>query len=39
MEVGAILYEMSKVDASIMTFLTVHNSIGMAVVDILGSEE
>ncbi len=39
MEVGAIIYELAKVDASIYTFLTVHNSIGMAVVDYLGSEE
>jgi alkylation response protein AidB-like acyl-CoA dehydrogenase len=39
MEVGAIIYEMAKIDASIYTFLTVHNSIGMAVVDYLGSEE
>ena len=33
MEVGSIMFEMAKVDASIFTFLTVHNSIGMAVVD------
>ena len=39
MEVGAIIYEFSKVDTSINTFLTVHNSIGMAVIDYLGSEE
>jgi alkylation response protein AidB-like acyl-CoA dehydrogenase len=39
MEVGAIIYEMAKIDASVYTFLTVHNSIGMAVVDYLGSEE
>jgi alkylation response protein AidB-like acyl-CoA dehydrogenase len=38
-EVGAVVYEMAKVDASIMTFFTVHNSIGMAVVDLLGNEE
>ena len=38
-EVGAILFELSKIDASIFTFLTVHNSIGMAVVDILGNDE
>ena len=36
---GAICYEISKIDASIGTFLTVHNSIGMGVVDLLGSEE
>ena len=39
MDVGAIMFEMAKVDASIFTFLTVHNSIGMAVVDHLGSQE
>jgi len=39
MEAGAIIYEMAKIDASVYTFLTVHNSIGMAVVDYLGSEE
>jgi alkylation response protein AidB-like acyl-CoA dehydrogenase len=38
-EVGALCFELAKVDASIFTFLTVHNSIGMAVVDILGNEE
>jgi alkylation response protein AidB-like acyl-CoA dehydrogenase len=38
-EVGAVCYEMAKIDASMFTFLTVHNSIGMAVVDLLGSEE
>ncbi len=38
-EVGALCYELAKIDASIFTFLTVHNSIGMAVIDILGSEE
>ena len=39
MEVGAIIYEIAKIDASVCTFLSVHNSIGMAVVDYLGSEE
>ena len=39
MEVGVIIYELAKVDASISTFLSVHNSIGMAVVDYLGNEE
>lgn len=36
---GAIVYEMSKIDASVATFFLVHNSIGMAVIDLLGSEE
>ncbi len=39
MEVGAVIYELAKIDSSIYTFLTVHNSIGMAVIDYLGSEE
>lgn len=39
MEVAAVCYEIAKIDASIGTFLIVHNSIGMAVVDMLGSEE
>ena len=38
-DAGAALYEMAKVDASIGTFISVHNSIGMAVVDVLGSDE
>jgi hypothetical protein len=38
-ETGAMIYEMAKIDNSITTFLVAHNSIGMAVVDILGSEE
>lgn len=39
MEGAAVVYEMARVDASIGTFVLVHNSIGMAVVDMLGSEE
>ncbi len=39
MEVGAVIYEMAKIDASVYSFMTVHNSIGMAVIDYLGSEE
>jgi glutaryl-CoA dehydrogenase len=39
MEVGAVIFELAKIDSSIYTFLTVHNSIGMAVIDYLGSEE
>ena len=39
MEVGAVIYEMAKVDCSISSFMTIHNSIGMAVIDYLGSEE
>lgn len=39
MEGAAVVYELARVDASIGTFVLVHNSIGMAVVDMLGSEE
>ena len=39
MDVAAICYELAKIDASIGTFVLVHNSIGMAVVDMLGNEE
>lgn len=39
MDVAAICYELAKVDCSIGTFVIVHNSIGMAVIDYLGSEE
>ena len=39
MEVGAVIFELAKVDSSIYSFLTVHNSIGMAVIDYLGNEE
>lgn len=38
-ETWAMVYEFAKVDVSITTFLLVHNSIGMAVIDHLGSEE
>ena len=37
--VGAIAFEMGKIDASLATFLAVHNSIGMQVIDMLGSDE
>lgn len=30
---------MAKIDASITTFLMVHNAIGMQVIDLLGDEE
>jgi alkylation response protein AidB-like acyl-CoA dehydrogenase len=39
MEVGAIIFEMAKIDASVYSFMTVQNSIGMAVIDYLGNEE
>ena len=39
LEAGAIVYEICKRDASVGTFLLVHNGIGMAVIDALGDEE
>jgi len=35
----AVSYEIAKYDASIATFFLVHNCIGMAPIDMLGSEE
>lgn len=39
LEAGSIIMELGKRDASIATFFLVHNSIGMAVVDVLGDDE
>lgn len=39
LEFGALLYEVAKVDGSVSTFVAVHNSIGMNVVNTLGDEE
>jgi glutaryl-CoA dehydrogenase len=39
LEAGSIIFELGKRDGSIATFFLVHNSIGMAVVDVLGDEE
>lgn len=39
MDVAGSVYELAKGDASVGTFLTVHNSIGMAVIDKLGDDE
>ena len=39
MEAGAITYELAKIDTSIGTFVSVHNSLGIVVVDMLGSDE
>ena len=39
LEMGAIAFELAKIDASIASFYTVHNSIGMNVVAVLGDEE
>ncbi len=37
--VGAIAFECGKQDTSISTFIAVHNCLGVATVDMLGSEE
>ena len=39
MDTGAIFYELARWDASIATFMIVQNSLGLTVVDKLGSEE
>jgi len=39
LEQGAIVYELARRDASVATFVLVHNAIGTAVVDALGDEE
>lgn len=39
LEFGALMFEVAKVDASISTYIAVHNSIGMNVVNCLGDEE
>ena len=38
-EAGAISYELARCDASLSTFVTVHNAIGTAVVHELGDDE
>jgi len=38
-ESGALCYELAKRDASVASFIVVHNLIGMSVVDLLGNEE
>jgi len=39
LEVNAMVFELARIDLSLTTFLTLHNSIGMSVIDKLGSEE
>jgi alkylation response protein AidB-like acyl-CoA dehydrogenase len=34
-----MVYELMKKDASVATFIMVHNAIGMNVIDLLGSQE
>ena len=39
LEVGSIAYTLARHDASISSFVLVHNSIGSCVVDALGDDE
>ena len=39
LEAGAIIYEVAKRDGSACTFLSVHNNVGMSLIDELGDEE
>ena len=38
-DIAAVLYEITKIDASLGTFLGVHNSLGVRVIDKLGDEQ
>lgn len=38
-ETAVILYELSKIDVSLATFMGVQNSLGLSTVDFLGNEE
>ena len=39
LEQGAVIFEIAKYDASVATFILVHNAIGTRVISDLGSEE
>lgn len=39
LEQGACIFEIAKYDASIATFILVHNAIGTACISELGNEE
>ena len=39
LEMGSVIFEIAKRDAGLASFMLVHNSIGMAVIDSLGDEE
>ena len=39
LEAGAVIFEMAKSDASVSSFVLVHNAIGIAVISALGDEE
>ena len=38
-EAGAMLYEIAKRDGSMASFFTVHNAIGLSVINALGDDE
>lgn len=38
-DTGAVYYEFARWDASIATFMIVHNSLGLSVVERTGNEE
>lgn len=38
-DTGALYYELARWDASVATFTIVHNSLGMSVIEKVGSEE
>lgn len=38
-DAGSVLYEIARWDASIATFMIVHNCLGISVVERLGNEE
>ena len=39
LEAGAVIFEMAKRDASVSSFVLVHNAIGARVIDCLGNDE
>ena len=39
LEAGAVIFEMAKSDASVSSFVLVHNATGTAVISTLGDEE
>ena len=38
-DAGSVMYELARWDASIATFMVVHNCLGISVVEKLGDEE
>ena len=39
LEAGAIVFELSKLDASLATYIMIHYNVGMTVINELGDEE